>query len=144
MEALKPVPERLQPQTPQNAEMLRQIQAAWEEAQAQLHVLKSQVEHAAAMAQAKVGSNMLDRDLDRAYRDLGEAVWAEVSKGKRPQVEVAEVRRVEPSATPDDNSLERVPNSSAPVRSSQRGPARGGADDVVAWCCRSRRPSARP
>ena len=76
------MPERLQPQTPQNAEMLRQIQAAWEEAQAQLHVLKSQVEHAAAMAQAKVGSNMLDRDLDRAYRDLGEAVWAEVSKGK--------------------------------------------------------------
>ncbi len=76
------MPERLQPQPPQNAEMLRQIQAAWEEAQAQLHVLKSQVEHAAAMAQAKVGSNMLDRDLDRAYRDLGEAVWAEVSKGK--------------------------------------------------------------
>ena len=76
------MPERLQPQSPQNAEMLRQIQAAWEEAQAQLHVLKSQVEHAAAMAQAKVGSNMLDRDLDRAYRDLGEAVWAEVSKGK--------------------------------------------------------------
>ena len=34
------------------------------------------------MAQAKVGSNMMDRDLDRAYRDLGEAVWAEVSKGK--------------------------------------------------------------
>ncbi len=76
------MPERLQPQPPQNQEMLRQIQAAWEEAQAQLHVLKSQVEHAAAMAQAKVGSNMLDRDLDRAYRDLGEAVWAEVSKGK--------------------------------------------------------------
>jgi predicted nucleic acid-binding Zn-ribbon protein len=76
------VPERLQPQTPQNNETLRQIQAAWEEAQAQLEVLKDQVEHAAAMAQAKVGSNMLDRDLDRAYRDLGEAVWAEVSKGK--------------------------------------------------------------
>ena len=79
------MPDRLQPQqpqSPQNQEMLRQIQAAWEEAQAQLHVLKSQVEHAAAMAQAKVGSNMLDRDLDRAYRDLGEAVWAEVSKGK--------------------------------------------------------------
>ena len=79
------MPDRLQPQqpqSPQNQEMLRQIQAAWEEAQAQLHVLKSQVERAAAMAQAKVGSNMLDRDLDRAYRDLGEAVWAEVSKGK--------------------------------------------------------------
>lgn len=76
------MPDRLQPQTPQNNETLKQIQAAWEEAQAQLHVLKSQVEHAAALAQAKVGSNMLDRDLDRAYRDLGEAVWAEVSKGK--------------------------------------------------------------
>ena len=76
------MPDRLQPQPPQNNETLKQIQAAWEEAQAQLHVLKSQVEHAAAMAQAKVGSNMLDRDLDRAYRDLGEAVWAEVSKGK--------------------------------------------------------------
>ena len=76
------MPDRLQPQPPQNNETLKQIQAAWEEAQAQLHVLKAQVEHAAAMAQAKVGSNMLDRDLDRAYRDLGEAVWAEVSKGK--------------------------------------------------------------
>lgn len=76
------MPDRLQPQTPQNNETLKQIQAAWEEAQAQLHVLKNQVEHAAALAQAKVGSNMLDRDLDRAYRDLGEAVWAEVSKGK--------------------------------------------------------------
>ena len=76
------MPDRLQPQTPQNNETLKQIQAAWEEAQAQLSVLRAQVEHAAAMAQAKVGSNMLDRDLDRAYRDLGEAVWAEVSKGK--------------------------------------------------------------
>ena len=66
----------------QNQDMVKQIQAAWEEAQAQLAVLREQVEHAAAMAQAKVGSNMLDRDLDRAYRDLGEAVWAEVSKGK--------------------------------------------------------------
>lgn len=75
------MPERVPPQG-QNAEMVKQIQAAWDEAQAQLQVLRQQVEHAAAMAQAKVGSNMLDRDLDRAYRDLGEAVWAEVSKGK--------------------------------------------------------------
>ena len=76
------MPERMTPQSQQNAEVVKQIQAAWDEAQAQLAVLKQQVEHAAAMAQAKVGSNMLDRDLDRAYRDLGEAVWAEVSKGK--------------------------------------------------------------
>lgn len=75
------MPERTPPQS-QNAEIMQQIQAAWDEAQGQLAVLRQQVEHAAAMAQAKVGSNMLDRDLDRAYRDLGEAVWAEVSKGK--------------------------------------------------------------
>ncbi len=74
--------ERAQPPTPQQQQTLQQIQAAWEEAQAQLSILKEQVEHAAAMAQAKVGSNMMERDLDRAYRDLGEAVWAEVSKGK--------------------------------------------------------------
>jgi uncharacterized protein YoxC len=65
-----------------NAEVVKQIQAAWDEAQAQLSVLREQVEHMAAMAQAKVQSNVMDRDLDRAYRDLGEAVWAEVSKGK--------------------------------------------------------------
>ncbi len=79
-----PEPRYPQPSAPpsQNQQTLQQIQAAWQEAQAQLAVLREQVEYAASMAQAKVGSNMLDRDLDRAYRDLGEAVWAEVSKGK--------------------------------------------------------------
>lgn len=79
------MPEPRYPQAPapsQNQQALQQIQAAWEEAQAQLSLLREQVEHATTMAQAKVGSNILDRDLDRAYRDLGEAVWAEVSKGK--------------------------------------------------------------
>lgn len=68
------------PQT--NDATLKQIQAAWDEAQAQLRALREQVEHLNAMAQAKVASNMLERDMDRAYRDLGEAVWAEVSKGR--------------------------------------------------------------
>jgi hypothetical protein len=76
------MPDRFPPQQQPNNEVVRQIQEAWAEAQAQLAVLREQVEHATAMAQAKVGSNMLERDLDRAYRDLGEAVWAEVSKGK--------------------------------------------------------------
>ncbi len=73
------------PMPPQNAaasETLRQIQAAWDEAQAQLQVLREQVEHATTIAQAKVSSNLLEREMDRSYRDLGEAVWAEVSKGK--------------------------------------------------------------
>lgn len=67
---------------PRQNDVVKQIQAAWEEAQAQLTILREQVEHATNMAQAKVQSNMNQRDLDRAYRDLGEAVWAEVSKGK--------------------------------------------------------------
>lgn len=65
-----------------NADVLKQIQEAWNEAQAQLAALKSQVAHLNDVAMAKVASNVLERDMDRAYRDLGEAVWAEVSKGK--------------------------------------------------------------
>ena len=63
-------------------ETLRQIQAAWEQAQGQVADLRAQVEHMASLAQAKVAQNTLERDLDRAFRDLGEAVWANVSKGK--------------------------------------------------------------
>jgi len=61
---------------------MQQIQASWDEAQAQLRAVREQVEHLNNMALAKVASNMLERDMDRAYRDLGEAVWAEVSKGR--------------------------------------------------------------
>ena len=64
------------------SERLKNIQAAWEEAQAQLSVLRDQVSHLSALAQAKTQNNVLTRDLDRAYRDLGEALWAEVSKGR--------------------------------------------------------------
>jgi uncharacterized protein YoxC len=70
------------PPEPRQPDVVKQIQQAWDEAQAQLTLLRQQVEHTTSMAQAKVSSNLLERDLDRAYRDLGEAVWAEVSKGK--------------------------------------------------------------
>ena len=63
-------------------ETLKQIQEAWDAAQAQLTELRDQVEKTAQLAQAKVASNFLERDLDRAYRDLGESVWAQVSKGR--------------------------------------------------------------
>ena len=63
-------------------ETLKQIQAAWEAAQGQVSDLRAQVEHMANLAQAKVSQNLVERDLDRAFRDLGEAVWAQVSKGK--------------------------------------------------------------
>lgn len=67
---------------PNQAETIKQIQAAWEEAQGQLTVLRQQVEYATSLASAKVTANGLERELDKAYRDLGEAVWAEVSKGR--------------------------------------------------------------
>ena len=44
--------------------------------------LRKQVEHMASLASAKVQQNLLERDLDRAFRELGEAVWAQISKGK--------------------------------------------------------------
>ncbi len=67
---------------PRQSETLKQIQAAWESAQAQVTDLRAQVEHLASIAQAKVQQNLYERELDRAFRDLGEAVWAQVSKGK--------------------------------------------------------------
>jgi hypothetical protein len=45
-------------------------------------VLRDQVSSLSSLAQAKTQNNVLTRDLDRAYRDLGEALWAEVSKGR--------------------------------------------------------------
>jgi hypothetical protein len=39
-------------------------------------VLREQEAHASLVAQAKVSNNLLEREMDRSYRDLGEAVWA--------------------------------------------------------------------
>ncbi len=62
-------------------EVLRQISDAWKTAQAQLDELRSAVERTGDLAQLKLKSEFLHRELDRAFRDLGEAVWAEVKKG---------------------------------------------------------------
>jgi chromosome segregation ATPase len=70
------------PEPKSTNDILKQIQAAWGEAQAQLAVLREQVEHATQLAMAKVQSNLYSRDLDRAYRDLGELVYSEVKQGK--------------------------------------------------------------
>ena len=63
-------------------ELLKQISQSWEQAQRQLADLRTQVEQTTALAQAKVQLNFLERDLDRAYRDLGEAVWSQVQMGR--------------------------------------------------------------
>ncbi|MGA9521934.1 MAG: hypothetical protein WBV82_10740 [Myxococcaceae bacterium] len=62
-------------------EVLRQLSEAWKTAQAQLDQLRSAVERTGDLAQLKLKSEFLHRELDRAYRDLGEVVWAEVKKG---------------------------------------------------------------
>lgn len=67
---------------PSPTETLKQIEQAWQQAQAQLTQLRTQVEKTTALALAKVNANGLERDLERSYRDLGEAVWAQVSKGR--------------------------------------------------------------
>lgn len=67
---------------PKQSEVIHQIHAAWEQAQRQLADLRAQVEHTTELAQLKVQANFLERDLDRALRDFGQAVWAQVQKGK--------------------------------------------------------------
>lgn len=62
-------------------DVIQQITEAWKNAQAQLEELREAVERTGQMAQLKVQSEFTGRDLDRAYRDLGEAVWAQVKKG---------------------------------------------------------------
>ncbi|MBX5481491.1 MAG: hypothetical protein IRZ16_06565 [Myxococcaceae bacterium] len=60
---------------------MKQLTEAWRAAQAQLSELRAAVERTGEMAKLKVESEFLHRDLDRAYRDLGEAVWSQVKKG---------------------------------------------------------------
>jgi hypothetical protein len=69
-------------QQPTPSELIRQITSAWENAQEQLAALRSQVERTTHLAQAKVQANFIERDRDRAFRDLGEAVWRQVHAGK--------------------------------------------------------------
>jgi hypothetical protein len=63
-------------------DILKQINDAWNEAKAQLAQLRAAVERTSDLAQAKMESNILTRDRDKALRDLGEAVWALVKAGK--------------------------------------------------------------
>lgn len=67
---------------PSQAEVLKQLSQQWETAQRQLVDLRTQVEQTAALATAKIQLNSLERELDRAYRDLGEAVWNQVQAGR--------------------------------------------------------------
>jgi vacuolar-type H+-ATPase subunit E/Vma4 len=63
-------------------DVLKELSNAWETAQRQLTQIREQVEQTAALATAKVTLNLTERELDKAYRDLGEAVWNLVQSGR--------------------------------------------------------------
>src|SRR5687768_4298205 len=66
---------------PSNTETMKQIAEAWEQAKAQVAALREQVQKAGELANLKLHSAVLEREEDRAFRDFGMAVWAQVQKG---------------------------------------------------------------
>jgi hypothetical protein len=64
------------------SEVVKQIQQAFQSAQAQLAQLREQVSHTAELARLNSRGNSLQMEKDKALRDLGDAVWRLVQKGK--------------------------------------------------------------
>ena len=62
-------------------EVLKQIDEAWKTAQRQLEELRTAVERTGELAHLKLQNEVGQRDLDRAFRDLGQAVWNQVKVG---------------------------------------------------------------
>ncbi|MCY1078332.1 hypothetical protein [Archangium lansingense] len=67
---------------PKQSETLRQIQEAFQSAQSQMTQLRQQVEKHAELAKAKTQSDFIQKEKERALRELGEAVFKQVQKGK--------------------------------------------------------------
>jgi hypothetical protein len=67
---------------PKQSETLRQIQAAFEASQAQLAELRQQVERHSTLAKTKSNSDFVQKERERVYRELGEAVFKQVQKGR--------------------------------------------------------------
>jgi hypothetical protein len=63
-------------------DVMKQIQQAFQSAQAQLAQLREQVSHTAELARLNSQANYLQMEKDKALRGLGEAVWRLVQKGK--------------------------------------------------------------
>jgi chromosome segregation ATPase len=67
---------------PKQSEALRQIQEAFESAQAKMSQLRKQVETHSALAQAKTQNDFLQKEKERVLRELGEAVFKQAQKGR--------------------------------------------------------------
>ena len=67
---------------PKQSETLRQIQQAFQSAQSQMTQLRQQVEKHAELARAKTQHDFIQKEKERALRELGEAVVSQVRKGR--------------------------------------------------------------
>ncbi|MDY7232864.1 hypothetical protein [Hyalangium rubrum] len=63
-------------------DVMKQIQQAFQAAQAQLAQLREAVTHTAELARLNSQGNYLQMEKEKALRELGEAVWRQVQKGK--------------------------------------------------------------
>lgn len=67
---------------PKQAEVIKQIQQAFQQSQGQLAQLRTAVERTAELARMKSENDFLNREKARAFEALGEAVFRLVQKGK--------------------------------------------------------------
>lgn len=78
-------------------EVMKQIQQAFQTAQAQLAQLREAVSHTAELARLNSRGNSLQMEKEKALRELGEAVWRQMQKGRLelPSVLAPQVKAVE-------------------------------------------------
>jgi hypothetical protein len=67
---------------PKQSEVLKQINQAFQEAQARLTQLREAVERNTDLARANARATVLKDQKERALKELGEAVWRQVQKGR--------------------------------------------------------------
>ncbi len=70
------------PKKPNESETLRELQAAFQTAQTQLLQLRQQVEKHAELARMKTQTDFSKNERERVLRELGEAVFKQVQKGR--------------------------------------------------------------
>ncbi|SES88739.1 hypothetical protein [Stigmatella erecta] len=63
-------------------ELMKQIQEAFRQAQDQLTHLREEVTRTSELARLNSQGNFLQMEKDKVLRELGEAVWRQVQKGK--------------------------------------------------------------
>ncbi len=67
---------------PKQSEVVKQINEAFQAAQARLAQLREAVERNTDLARANAKSTVLKDQKERALKELGEVVWRQVQKGK--------------------------------------------------------------